>query len=144
MAANTSEVAKHPTYEDANLLLRLYELRREKRLRKARDWFMKKFHASTKEEFEKLCPPGSEENASYRMVVSYWNMAASFVTYDVLHQELFTRNCSELLFVWERIRDIVPAMRESFQNPNLLRNLETVANTMIADRLPEAAFGVAT
>jgi hypothetical protein len=142
MAATTSQVQRHATYEDANLLLRLYELRREEKLRKARDWFIRNFHASTEEEFKKICPLGSEENAFYRMVVSYWDMAASFVTGGVLHQELFTGNSRELLLVWERIRDIVPAVRESFQNPNLARNLETVANTMIADRLPEAAFGV--
>jgi hypothetical protein len=142
MAAMTSKVQRPATHEDANLLLRLYELRREERLRKAREWFMKNFRASTMEEFQKLCPLGSEENAFYRMVVSYWDMAASFVTAGILHQQLFTQNSRELLFVWERIRDIAPALRESFQNSNIARNLETVANAMVADRLPDSAFGV--
>ena len=142
MAATTSKVQGPATHEDANLLLRLYELRREERMRKAREWFMKNFHASTMEEFQKLCPLGSEENASYRMVVSYWDMAASFVTAGILHQQLFTQNSRELLFVWERIRDIAPALRESFKNANIARNLETVANAMVADRLPDSAFGV--
>ena len=58
MAATISKVERPATYEDANLLLRLYELRREERLRNARDWFMKNFRASTMEEFQKLCPLG--------------------------------------------------------------------------------------
>jgi hypothetical protein len=81
-----SKVPRRATYEEANLLLRLYELRREERLRKAREWFIKNFHASTMEEFQKLCPLNSEENAFYRMVVSYWDMAASFVAGGVLHE----------------------------------------------------------
>jgi hypothetical protein len=142
MAASTSHAQKPATYEDANLMLRLYELRREEKLRKARDWFIKNFHAATMEEFQKLCPLGSEENAFYRMVVSYWDMAASFVTAGVLHQKLFTQNSRELLLVWERIRDVVPALRESFNNSNIAGNLEIVANAMVADRLPDSAFGV--
>jgi len=142
MAATISKVERPATYEDANLLLRLYELRREERLRNARDWFMKNFRASTMEEFQKLCPLGSKENAFYRMVVSYWEMAASFVTGGILHQSLFAQNSRELLFVWERIRDVVPPLRETFKNSNIARNMETVANAMIADRLPDSAFGV--
>ena len=103
---------------------------------------MKNFHAGTMEEFQTLCPFGSEENAFYRMVVSYWEMAASFVTAGVLHEKLFAQNSRELLSVWERIRYVIPALRESFKNANLASNMETVANTMTADRLPDSAFGV--
>jgi len=94
------------------------------------------------EEFQKLCPLNSEENAFYRRVVSYWDMAASFVTGGVLHEGLFTQNSRELLLVWERIHDIVPALRKTFKNANLSRNLEIVANAMVADSLPDSAFGV--
>jgi len=76
------------------------------------------------------------------MVVSYWEMAASFVTEGILHQQLFTQNCRELLFVWERIQDLVPALRKSFKNSNLASNLEIVANTMVDDRVPDSAFGI--
>src|SRR5690348_2319076 len=106
MSATTSRVQRPATYEDANLLLRLFEMRREEKLRKARDWFMRNFKARNLEEFQKLCPMGSEENAYFRMITSYWDMAASFVTNGVLHQELFAQNSREMLFVWERIRDV--------------------------------------
>ena len=111
--ATTATNQRPATYEDANLLLCLFELRREEKLRQARAWFTKNFHAHTLEEFQTLCPMGSEENAYYRMVSGYWDMAASFVTSGVLHQGLFSQNSRELLFVWERIRDVVTPWVES-------------------------------
>jgi L-rhamnose mutarotase len=140
MTAQPSKAERPATYEDANLLLRLYELRREEKLRKAREWFSKNFHASNLEELQKLCPPGSEENAYFRMVQTYWDMAASFVTGGVLHRELFMENSRELLFVWERIRDIVPAWRAAFQNPNIARNLEAVANVMMEEEKRQGSY----
>lgn len=63
------------THDQANLMLRLYELRREPRLREARQWFVSKFVATNMEKLSKKYPAGSEENASFRMVTSYWEMA---------------------------------------------------------------------
>jgi len=121
-----------PTHEDAKLLLELYEMRREPRLRDARRWFAASFRAKTVEELMALCPPGSEENASYRMVTSYWELVASFVTSGVLNQELFFQSGRELLLVWERVRDLVPSMRETYKDPNYLKNLETVGTEFAA------------
>ncbi|MBI3667163.1 MAG: hypothetical protein HY236_13230 [Acidobacteria bacterium] len=129
------------TYEDVNLILRLFELRREEKLRQARDWFSKSFKARTMEEFNALCPPGSEANAFYRMVASYWEMVASFITSGVLNQELFFQSGGEILFFWERVRDLVPHFREAFKNPNAGKNTETVATALIQwmnARAPEA------
>ena len=119
------------TYDDVNLILRLYEMRREDRLREARKWFTASFKVKTFEEFQGLCPPGSEQNASYRMVVTYWEMVASFLTSGVLNAELFYQSGRELLFVWERVRDILPAARETFKHPRELRNLEEAATAYI-------------
>jgi hypothetical protein len=116
-----------PTHEDANLILRLYELRREPKLRQARDWFAAGFHARTLEEAEAACPPDSEQNAYMRMVTSYWEMAASFLVTGVLNPDLFFESGQELLFVWEKIRPLVPAWREKFRNPQLAHNLERAA-----------------
>jgi hypothetical protein len=115
-----------PTYDDANLILRLYEMRREDRMRKARGWFVANFKARTWDELQKIAPAGSDENASYRMVVTYWEMVASFVTGGVLHQELFFQSGRELLLVCERLRDVLPALREVNKDPLLYRHLETV------------------
>src|SRR4026207_2120661 len=120
------------TFDDANLILRLYEMRREDRLRDARKWFAGSFKVKTFDEFQALCPPGSEPNASYRMVTTYWEMVASFLTSGVLNNELFYQSGRELLFVWERARDIVPAIREAYQHPRELKNLEDAATAYIA------------
>lgn len=120
------------TYEDVNLVLRLYELRREDRLRKARAWFSQCFKVRTLEEFNKLCPPGSDENAYFRMVVTYWDMTASFITSGVLNQNLFFQSGRELLLVWERLRDVLPQLRETNKDPVAYRNLEGVAQSFIA------------
>lgn len=116
-----------PNHDDANLILRLYELRREPRMREARRWFVASFHASSVEDLQRICPPGSEEFASYRMITSYWEMVASFVASGVLHPELFFQSGQELLLVWERIRELVPKGRVLQKNPKSLANLEQVA-----------------
>jgi hypothetical protein len=121
----------HATYDDVNLILRLFELRREQKLRAARDWFSKSFKASSLDELATLCPLGSEENAYFRMVISYWEMVASFITSGVLNQELFFQSGGEMLFVWERFKHLVPETRERYKNPALYRNLETVANAFV-------------
>jgi hypothetical protein len=124
-------MAAQATYDDVNLILRLYELRREEKLRQARDWFGKSFQARTLEEVNSLCPPGSEANAYFRMVLSYWDMAASFITGGVLNEDLFYQSGRELLFVWEKVRDLVPQFRETYKQPAFARNIETVANSFI-------------
>jgi hypothetical protein len=119
------------TYDDANLILRLYDTRREEKLREARDWFAKNFWAESLEEAMQLIPMGSRENAYFRMVVSYWDMAASFITAGVLNQDLFFQTNGELLGVWSRVQPLVPAIRGMFKNPEAWKNLETVGNAYI-------------
>jgi hypothetical protein len=119
------------TYDDVNLILRLYEERREPRLREARAWFVKEFKPKSFEELNRIVPPGSEDNNSMRMVVSYWEMVASFLTSGVLNEDLFFQSGRELLLVWERIRPVLAEVRAVFKDPNAYKNLETVANRYI-------------
>lgn len=115
------------TYDDVNLILRLYDMRRETKLREARAWFVKNYWVKTLEESVRLCPPGSEENAYFRMVTTYWDMAASFIAGGVLHKELFFESNRELLLVWERVKPVIPAIREAYKDPRYLGNIEVVA-----------------
>jgi hypothetical protein len=117
-----------PTYDDASLILRLYEMRREDRMRQARAWFTAKVKVKSYEELIKLAPGGSEENASFRMVVSYWDLVGSFITAGVLNKDLFFQSGREFLVVFERMRDLLPSMREAYKDPNYLRHLETVGS----------------
>jgi len=129
------------TYDDANLILKLYELRREETLRKARAWFGASFNATNAQEMMQKYPPGSQESINLRMVVSYWDMVASFVTAGVLNQELFFQSGGELLFVWEKLRGIADTFRQMTKNPLAWANLETVGNAyikFIESRGPEA------
>ena len=119
------------TYDDVNLILRLYELRREERLRHARRWFLESFKVETLAEFHALCPRGSEQNEFYRMVSTHWEMVASFLTSEVVNQELFFQSGRELLLVWVRVRDILPAVREANGNGSELRNLEVSSMSFI-------------
>ena len=119
--------APRPTYDDVDMILRLYDMRREARMREARRWFGAHFKAKTLEEFNVACPPGSEPNASYRMLTTYWEMAASFVTSGVLNQELFFQNSRELFFVWLRISDVLLELRTAGSSPIDLKNLQTLA-----------------
>ena len=117
-----------PTYDDAHLILRLYDLRREEKLRAARKWFASMPALASRDEFLKTCPAGTEENAYFRMVTTYWEMAASFVANGILNRELFYRaNNMELLLVWEKIRRMVPELR-AFNNDALrYKQIEEVA-----------------
>jgi hypothetical protein len=117
-----------PTYDDANLILRLYEMRREERMRKARSWFTANCKVKSYEELIKLAPGGSDENASFRMVVSYWDLVGSFITAGVLNKELFFQSGREMLVVFERMRELLPSMREAYKDPHYLKHLETVGS----------------
>ena len=140
-------MATQATYEDVNLVLKLYEMRREEKMRQAREYFGGMFACKTMEEFNKQCPPGSGPNAYFRMVVSYWDMVASFITAGVLNEDLFFESGREMLFVWIRVKDLVPNYRESAKDPMMWKNLETVANRYIEymkKRGPEAYETFAT
>jgi hypothetical protein len=123
--------APRPTYHDVDLILRLYDMRREVRMREARRWFAAHFKVKTMDEFNVTCPPGSEPNASYRMLTTYWEMVASFITNGVLNEELFFQSNREFLFVWERVRDVLPELRKAMGSPIELLNLETISAAYI-------------
>lgn len=125
-------MVSRPTYDDANLILRLYEMRREERMREARAWFTAQFRPKKWEELATLVPPGSHENASYRMVISYWDMVASFIVTGVLNKELFLQSGRELLVVHERLRPVLAGIREAYRDPAYLGNLEKVGNEFAA------------
>lgn len=113
-----------PTYEDAALVLRLYELRREEKLRAAREWFRAKFFPQSFEDVRAVALGAGAENTHYRMVTTYWDMAASFVARGILHPELFFDSGGEVLFVWAKLGEHVPALRQESGAPRLLANLE--------------------
>jgi hypothetical protein len=119
-----------PNHHDVEVILKLYELRREDRMRKARSWLFG-YKATTNAEHQAACPPGSDQEAYYRMVTSYWDMAASFVTSGAVNKDLFLQSAGELLFVWEKTKATIAHTREAMDNPGYLSNIETVAQGLI-------------
>ena len=133
--------AEHPDNYDAELLLRLYDLRRETKLREGREWFIHKFNAKTFDEYLAQAPTGSEMSAYFRMTATYWEMAASLVNRGLINPDLFFENTGEFWIIWDKIRNVVPAMRERNKNPMVYKNLETLAEKYeqwMAKRAPEA------
>ena len=116
-----------PTHEQAQLHLQVYDLRREARLRQARDWFQKSYHAETLDEAMKLAAPGTEHGNFLGMVIGYWEQACTLLNYELLHEDLFFETSGEFFGVWEQLKGVVPQFREAFKDPNMLGNLEKAA-----------------
>jgi hypothetical protein len=114
------------TFDDVNLILRLYEIRREEKMRTARDWFVRNFKPKSLDEVNQVAPPGSEANAYMRQVTSYFEMVASFITSGVLNQELYFQSGGELLLCYVRLMPVLEAMRGASKNPTQYGNLERI------------------
>jgi hypothetical protein len=120
-------MATNPTYEQAKLQLKLFDLRRETRLRQARDWFSKNYFANTLDEAMIIAPMGTEAGTSYMMVVSYWDQTCAYLNHGLLHEDLFFETSGEFFFVWERVKPTIREGRQRFSHPLYLANLEKAA-----------------
>jgi len=120
-------MATQPTHEQGQLHLKVYNLRREARLRQARDWFQQNYNAETFEEAMKIAAPGTEHGTYVGMVIGYWEQACALLNYGLLHDELFFETSGEFFGVWEQLKAVVPQFREQFKDPTLLSNLEKAA-----------------
>jgi len=120
-------MATKPTHEQAQLHLEVYDLRREERLRQARDWFQQNYKAETFDEAMKLMQPGSESSAYTGMVIGYWEQACALLNYGLLHEGLFFETSGEFFDVWERLKKVAPEFRQKFGDKHMLSNLEKAA-----------------
>jgi hypothetical protein len=111
-------------YESAQLLLRLYEIRREETMRQARDWFIGFFPESPQDIIDAL---RGKDSAHYRMVVSYWDMAASFVNHDVIDEEMFNDTSLEHMAVFSKVQPYLAELRSLVGGPQYLKHLESLA-----------------
>ncbi|MDQ3749655.1 MAG: hypothetical protein M3367_11715 [Acidobacteriota bacterium] len=108
--------------ESAELILKLYDLRREATMREARNWMISFFPESAAEIMQAILNP--ETSAYYRMVTSYWNMAASFVNHGAIDEEMFADAHGEHFVVFSKIEPFLPELKEMTGNLNMLGNLE--------------------
>ncbi len=108
--------------ESAELILKLYDLRREATMREARNWMVSFFPESAADIMQAMIK--SETSAFYRMVTSYWDMAASFVNHGAIDEEMFADAHGEHFIVFSKIEPFLPELRETMSSPNMLANLE--------------------
>ena len=128
-----------PTHEQGQLQLQIYDLRREAKLRQARDWVFQNYHADTFDEAMRIAAPGTENGALAMMVFGYWEQACAYLNYGLLHEDLFFETSGEFFGLWELIKGIVPEGRERFKNKMFLANLEKAAQryeTWVESRSP--------
>ena len=120
-------MSSKPTHEQAQLHLQIFEQRREARLRQARDWYFKNYFVDTPEENMKIAPPGSENGTNVMMVLSYWEQACALLNYGLLHEDLFFETSGEFFGVFERVRGILPQIRQQWVSQTFLAHLEKAA-----------------
>ena len=122
-------MAKKASATDAQLLMQLYDLRREAEMRRARQWWLSEFWPDSADDFLKVAmTPGAKENNWMRQVASYWGMAASFVLQGALSEELFLRPASsgEMFIMFGKVWPFLGELRERLSDPEAFRDVETV------------------
>lgn len=117
-------------YESASLILKLYDLRREEKMRKARDWFFIFLPDSAQDVIDIF---KGQNSANYRMVTTYWDMAASFVNNGAIDEQMFNDANLEHVAVFAKVAPFIEELRSTYNSPDYLKNLE-----QLVMRRPEA------
>jgi hypothetical protein len=108
---------------DADLILKLYDLRREATMREARNW-MFTFNPTTVQEY--MDAMMGEHSGHLRMVISYWDMAAALVNNGAIDEQMFNDANGEHLFVFAKIEPVLEDVRKAFDAPDALKHFETL------------------
>ncbi len=108
--------------ESAELILKLYDLRREATMREARNWIQTFFPESAGDVMQAIINP--ETSAYFRMITSYWDMAASFVNHGAIDEEMFADAHSEHFVVFSKIEPFLSELRETTGRLTMWENLE--------------------
>ena len=115
-------------YNDADLLLRIYDLRRERRLRESRDFMMRKCSFKDYADFKKKYPENSAAGRHWGKVFGYWDMVCALVERGAIDEELFNTCNSEHVFLWLKYKPVILGFRQEWQYPAMLSSLEKVAS----------------
>jgi len=118
-----------PTAADAELILKLYDLRREPELRKARHWWVVTFSPQSLDDFMKVSGAfGTPENNWLRQVLGYWGIASSLVNHGALNRELFLEPsfCGEMVLIYAKIKPFLKEIREKMKNQQFLGGIESL------------------
>jgi hypothetical protein len=128
-------VPKKPTTADAQAIMQLYDLRREEEMRKARNWFVTAFWPQSADDIIKIASNfPSQENAWFRQVGGYWDMAAAMVLSGALNEELFFNTNGEMWFTLSKVYPYLKEVREKMQAPEAYAHMEKLATRTKAGR----------
>ena len=111
---------------DVMAILKLYELRRDEKMRESRQWYFSRFAPQSAMDIIALFRGGERASANFRMITSYWDMASSFVLNGAIDEKMFLDANTEHVFVYSKIQPFVAEVRQLFQEPGYLLNLETL------------------
>ena len=125
---------RKPTHTDAELLLRLYEIRRDPELRQARKWFMSEFKPTTWADIKSRYLSNEDEDRWYRMTTSYWEMMGTIVNRGVLHDELFFDHTGEDIVTWNKLAPLIADARADIR-PTYLFQFEKLVQSHQAYRV---------
>jgi len=115
-------------YESARLILQLYELRREATMRAARSWFIGEFHPETVDDV--LTALAGEHNPHFRMVIGYWDMAASLVAHGAIDRQMFLDANNEMVSSFSKIHHVLAELRERRNLPTFGRHMEELVRSI--------------
>jgi hypothetical protein len=115
---------------DTMAILKLYELRRNKQMRAARQWYFSEFAPESAMDIVALYRGGERASANFRMVVSYWDTACSLVLNDGIDRKMFLDANTEHVFIYAKIADFLPEVRELFREPDFLIHLEELVRSL--------------
>jgi hypothetical protein len=122
-------MSRKATAHDAQVLIHLYDLRREPVMRTARKYMTGEFWPQNYEEFRAVMNSyGTEQNAWFRQVLTYWDMAAAMVTQGALHEDLFIEGNSEPFFLYAKFGDYLAPARKEHLNPDFCVHLDKIAS----------------
>lgn len=122
------------TAQDAELILKLYDLRREAVIRKARDFMTTQFWPQNYGEFKAVVFAfGTEQNAWFRQVWTYWDMACALVLSGAINENLFLKTNGEPYFLYAKYKAFIEPIRKELNSPEFMSHIEALAN-----RSPEA------
>lgn len=112
--------------QEAKLIIRLYELRREAVMRQARSYVGGGFMPTSVDDFIGLVSAGTKESGFILQVYGYWDMVAAFVLHGTVKERLVYDTCQEMYFQYAKIQPFLPGFREQMNLPEFLQNLESV------------------
>ena len=125
-------MSKKPTAADAEVILKLYDLRREAEMRRARNWWVVEFWPETADDIIKIAMTlGTQENNWLRQVPGYWGIAASLALAGTVDRDLFLEPSfsGEMFLIYAKIKPFLKEVREKMKNPRMFAHIETLINS---------------